>query len=255
MRKWKIKDLSTKRFILALMLLAASSFIAIGLNYKNMGVFRLVHKKVPIYSVDTKEKKIALTFDISWGEDTTAKILDILDKYNVKATFFLVGGWIDNNGELVKEMAKRGHELGNHTNKHPNMSNISKERLIEEIMLCDSKIMKLTGQGTKLFRCPEGSYNDTVLDTVQSLGRYTIQWDVDSIDWKEHGPSIEYNRVMKKTKPGSILLFHNTAKYTPETLPQLIDKLQQDGYSFVKVSDLIYKDNFYIDASGKQISK
>lgn len=255
MRKWKIKDLSTKRFILALMLLAASSFIAIGLTYKNMGVFRLVHKKVPIYSVDTKEKKIALTFDISWGEDTTAKILDILDKYNVKATFFLVGGWIDNNGELVKEMAKRGHELGNHTNKHPNMSNISKERLIEEIMLCDSKIMKLTGQGTKLFRCPEGSYNDTVLDTVQSLGRYTIQWDVDSIDWKEHGPSIEYNRVMKKTKPGSILLFHNTAKYTPETLPQLIDKLQQDGYSFVKVSDLIYKDNFYIDASGKQISK
>ncbi|MCM0650633.1 polysaccharide deacetylase family sporulation protein PdaB [Clostridium swellfunianum] len=250
-----MKDLSTKRFILALMLLAASSFIAIGLNYKNMGVFRLVHKKVPIYSVDTKEKKIALTFDISWGEDTTAKILDILDKYNVKATFFLVGGWIDNNGELVKEMAKRGHELGNHTNKHPNMSNISKERLIEEIMLCDSKIMKLTGQGTKLFRCPEGSYNDTVLDTVQSLGRYTIQWDVDSIDWKEHGPSIEYNRVMKKTKPGSILLFHNTAKYTPETLPQLIDKLQQDGYSFVKVSDLIYKDNFYIDASGKQISK
>jgi peptidoglycan-N-acetylglucosamine deacetylase len=255
MIKWNMKGTLPKKFMLALMLLVVSSVISIGVNYKSMGVFRFVHKKVPIYSVDTKEKKISLTFDISWGEDTTLKLLDILDKYNVKATFFLVGGWIDDNGELVKEMVKRGHELGNHTNKHPNMSSISKERLIEEIMLCDSKIMSLTGKGTKLFRCPAGEYNDVVLDTVQSLGRYTIQWDADSIDWKEHGPNIEYNRIIKKAKPGSILLFHNTAKYTPETLPQVIEKLQKDGYSFVKVSDLIYKDNYYIDAEGKQFEK
>jgi polysaccharide deacetylase family sporulation protein PdaB len=210
---------------------------------------------VPIYSVDTKEKKISLSFDMSWGKDNTPKILDILDRYNVKATFFLVGGWIDDNEELVKEIVKRGHELGNHTNKHPDMNKITKEKLIEEIMLCDAKIMSITGKGTKLFRCPSGAYNDVVIDTVQSLGRYTIQWDVDSIDWKEYGPSIEYNRVIKNTKPGSILLFHNTAKYTPETLPQVIEKLQKNGYSFVKVSDLIYKDNFYIDPLGRQIAK
>ena len=255
MRSWNTKSSTSKKIILALLLLVISSVISIGINYKTMGAFRFVHRKVPIYSVDTKEKKISLSFDISWGEDTTPRLLDILDKYNVKATFFLVGGWIDGNGELVKEMVKRGHELGNHTNKHPNMSKISKERLIEEIMTCEAKIMSLTGQGTKLFRCPDGYYNDVVINTVQGLGRYAIQWDVDSIDWKEHGLSIEYNRVIKNTKPGSILLFHNTAKYTPETLPQIIKKLLQDGYSFVKVSDLIYKDNFYIDALGKQIAK
>jgi peptidoglycan-N-acetylglucosamine deacetylase len=255
MEKRRMKVALSKKIILALILLIASSIISIGLNYKNMGVFRFVHRKVPIYSVDTKEKKISLSFDISWGEDNTAKILDILDKYNVKATFFLVGGWIDGNGEMVKEIAKRGHEIGNHTNKHPNMSKITREKLIEEIMTCDAKIMALTGKGTKLFRCPSGEYNDVVLDTAQSLGRFTIQWDVDSIDWKEHGPSIEYNRVIKNTKPGSILLFHNTARYTPETLPQVIEKLQKDGYSFVMVSDLIYKKNFYIDALGKQRPK
>jgi peptidoglycan-N-acetylglucosamine deacetylase len=255
MKKWNMKAPVAKKILLTLVLLIISSIISIGVNYKSLGVFRLVHKKLPIYSVDTKEKKISLTFDLSWGEDNTSKLLDILDKYNVKATFFLVGGWVDNNKEMVKEIVKRGHELGNHTNKHPNMSNISRQKLIEEIATCDSKIMALTGKGTKLFRAPSGDYNDIALDAAESLGYYSIQWDVDSIDWKENGPSIEYNRVIKKTKPGSILLFHNTAKYTPETLPQIIEKLQSDGYTFVKVSELIYKDNFYIDATGKQIAK
>jgi peptidoglycan-N-acetylglucosamine deacetylase len=205
--------------------------------------------------VDTKDKKIALTFDVSWGDDNTSKLLDILDKYKIKATFFLVGGWIDDNEVLVKEMVNRGHELGNHTNKHPDMNKISKEKLMEEIMTCDSKILSATGVSTKLFRFPEGAYNDLVLNTVEGTGHYSVQWDVDSIDWKENGASIEYNRVINKTKPGSILLFHNNARYTPRTLPQIIEKLQNEGYDFVKVSDLIYKDNYYLDASGRQIKK
>jgi peptidoglycan-N-acetylglucosamine deacetylase len=255
MNKWKEKIPKTKKIIAALALLLISSVISIGVNYKSLGVFRLVHKKVPIYYVDTKDKKISLSLDVSWGNDNTPAILDILDKYNVKATFFIVGAWIDDHKELVREIVNRGHELGNHTNRHPDMDKISREKLIQEIMTCDAKIMSVTGQGTKLFRCPSGAYNELVLNTVESTGHYTIQWDVDSIDWKEHGPSIEYNRVIKNTKPGSILLFHNNAKYTPETLPKIIEKLKGDGYSFVKVSDLIYKDNYYIDASGKQIAK
>lgn len=255
MKVWNLKRSISKKFILALMLLFISSLISIGVNYKSLGVFTFAHKKVPIYSVHTKDKIASLTFDLSWGADNTMKILDILDKYNVKATFFVVGGWVDDNGELVKEIVKRGHELGNHTNKHPDMDKISKEQLIQEIMICDSKIMSLTGKGTNLFRFPSGAYNDMAVNTVQSTGHYAIQWDVDSIDWKEHGPSIEYNRVIKNVKPGSIILFHNTAKYTPETLPQVIDRLKKEGYSLVKISDLIYKDNFYIDASGKQIAK
>ncbi|MCM8711630.1 polysaccharide deacetylase family sporulation protein PdaB [Clostridium sp. SYSU_GA19001] len=255
MRNFYIKSVRLKKVYLLIILLLFGSIISIISNYRDTGVFKLFYKKVPIYSVETKDKKIALTFDLSWGNDNTSKILDILDEYKVKATFFLVGAWIDDNENLVKDIVKRGHELGNHTNKHPDMTKISKEKMLQDIMSCEAKIIAISGQSTKLFRCPSGAYNDLVIETVQNAGYYCIQWDVDSIDWKEHGADIEYNRVIKKTKPGSILLYHNTAKYTPETLPKVIKKLQEDGYSFVKVSDLIYKNNFYIDAAGKQISK
>lgn len=255
MTKLYKKSPITRKLILAVTLLFVSSLVSIGVNYKSMGVFRLVHKKLPIYNVDTKDKKISLTFDVSWGDDNTMQLLDILDKYKVKATFFIVGGWIEGNESTLKEIVKRGHELGNHSNKHPDMSTITKEKIVQDILTCDAKLMSAAGVSTNLFRCPSGEYNDLVIEAVQSTGHYCIQWDVDSIDWKENGPSIEYNRVIKNAKPGSILLFHNNAKYTPETLPRIIDKLQKDGYTFVKTSELIYKDNYYIDPMGKQISK
>jgi polysaccharide deacetylase family sporulation protein PdaB len=249
------KGFKTKKAIMAIILLLSGCIISIGINYGNTGVFTLIHKKVPIYSVAREDKKISLTFDMSWGQDYTLKILEILDQHKIKATFFLVGGWIDDNKELVKEIVKRGHELGNHSNKHPDMTTISEEKIIQELMNCDAKIMAVTGQGTKLFRAPSGAYNDLLVATAEKAGYQVVQWDVDSIDWKENGPSVEYDRVIKNTKSGSILLFHNTAKYTPETLPKIIKELQMDGYEFVKVSELIYKDNYYINPLGRQIKK
>ncbi|WP_396276461.1 polysaccharide deacetylase family protein [Haloimpatiens lingqiaonensis] len=124
-------------------------------------------KKIPIYSVDTKEKKVAITFDANWGEDNTEEILKILDKYNVKATFFLVGKWIDDYPEKAEEIFKRGHELGNHSNTHADLTKVSKGRITQEIHLCDSKIMKITGELPKLFRCPSGAYNDLAVNTVE----------------------------------------------------------------------------------------
>lgn len=245
------KLLKKLAFVLSLFFIV--TLISIVVNYNSKGVFINTSRKLPIYCVDTKEKKISLTFDMSWGTDNTDKILDILDKYNIKATFFLVGGWIDENPDKVKEIYKRGHEIGNHSNMHPDMTRISKNRMIQEIDINDAKIRKLTGEGTNLFRCPEGTYNDLVIETVKETNHYCIQWDVDSIDWKEDGADLEYNRIIKKTQPGSILLFHNNAKYTPDNLPRIIEKLKSDGYEFVKVGDLIYKDNYHIDYSGKQI--
>lgn len=210
-------------------------------------------RELPIYCVDRDDKKIAITFDVSWGEDNTEEILDILDKYNVKATFFVVGKWIDQYPEKVKEIDRRGHELGNHSNTHPNMTSISKSKIINEIEITDSKLIKLTGKMPKLFRCPNGSYNNTVIQTVKSTNHYCIQWNVDSIDWKNEGADLEYNRIINKTTPGSILLFHNYGKYTPQNLPKIIEKLTSEGYKFVKVSQLIYNSNYYIDNQGKQI--
>lgn len=224
-------------------------------NLKTNGAFLGEKRKLPIYSVDTRDKKIAISFDVSWGDDRTDDILKILDKYNVKATFFIVGAWIDQYPEKLKMMYEKGHEIGNHSNRHPIMTTISKEKIIKEIAMTDAKIMAVTGKGTTLFRCPSGEYNNLVIESVEATNHYCIQWDVDSIDWKEEGAEIEYNRIVKKTKPGSILLFHNDAKYTPENLPRILENLKTQGYEFVKVSDLIYKNNYYINEAGKQIQK
>lgn len=223
--------------------------------FRTYGVFAKNGKNLPIYCVDTKEKKIALTFDTNWGSDNITEILDILDKNNVKATFFMLGVWIDKYPEETKEIYNRGHEIGNHSNNHPDFSHISKERIVQEVAVTDAKLTKLLGINTNIFRFPSGSYNEEAVKIVESTNHFCIQWDVDSVDWKEHGADIEYNRVIKKVKPGSILLFHNAAKYTPETLPRIIKDLKSQGYEFVKVSQLIYKKNYYIDYSGKQISK
>lgn len=226
-----------------------------GYNLKTKGVFLGEQRKLPIYSVDTKEKKIALSFDASWGDDKTDDILKILDKYNVKATFFVVGAWIDKYPDKLKTIYEKGHEIGNHSDKHPIMTKISKERMINEIAVTDAKIMSITRQATALFRCPSGEYNNLVIETVEATNHYCIQWDADSIDWKAEGAEIELDRIIKKTKPGSILLFHNEAKYTPENLPKILEYLKGEGYEFVKISDLIYKNNYYINGQGKQIKK
>lgn len=225
---------------------------------KNKGVFLSGRNNLPIYSVQTKEKNVAITFDVNWAEDkdkSMMKILDILDKHKVKATFFLIGDWIDDYPEQVKEIYKRGHELGNHSNSHPDMAKVSDERIKKEINITDGKITNLVGKGSRLFRCPSGSYNDNTINIAEKMGYYCIQWDVDSIDWKAQGADKEYNRVISRVRPGSIMLFHTDAKYTPETLPKIIETLESKGYSFKKISDLIYKDNFYIDSRGVQIKK
>lgn len=247
-KKEKLKKKATKAALILVTLMAI-----LTMSLSGQEVFLSKKRKLPIYSVDTKEKKVAITFDASWPKDNTDEIIEILDKYDVKATFFLVGTWIDHNPEKLKKLYDKGHEIGNHTNSHPDMNSISRSDLIKEIEVLDNKIKKITGQGTTLFRCPSGVYNDLIIDTVESTNRFCIQWDVDSIDWKADGEEIEFNRVVKKTKPGSIILFHNDGRYTTKTLPRIIEQLKKEGYTTVTVSELIYKSDFMIDYNGKQI--
>jgi peptidoglycan-N-acetylglucosamine deacetylase len=244
-----------KKLALVLLLIGVSTATSIFYNYKATGVLYGVNKKLPIYCVDTNDKKIAISFDASWGNDNTQKLLEILTKYNVKATFFLVGAWVDEHPDLVIALDKSGQEIGNHSNMHPDMTQISRDKIIKEIAVDDAKIRNLIGKDTVLFRCPSGSYNDNVIQTVADTNHYCIQWDVDSVDWKEQGADLEYNRVISKVRPGSIILFHTNAKYTSYNLPRIIEKLKSEGYKFVTVGDLIYKENYKIDYSGKQILK
>ncbi|MDI6601805.1 MAG: polysaccharide deacetylase family sporulation protein PdaB [Thermoanaerobacteraceae bacterium] len=209
-------------------------------------------REIPIYNVDTKEKKAAVTFDASWGAENTIKILDILDQYDAKATFFLVGIWVDDYPDLVKEISKRGHEIGNHSTTHPHMNNLSEAEIEKELTTTTEKIRKLTGKDVKVFRPPFGEYNNRVVLTARRLGYHVIQWDVDSLDWKGLSADAMANRILPKVKEGSIILFHNDGEHTPEVLPTVLGELKNKGYGFVRVSDLIYKDNYYIDHQGIQ---
>jgi peptidoglycan-N-acetylglucosamine deacetylase len=244
-----------RKVSIAVALLLGLVIMMSGFNYVTEGTFVPAKKKLPIYSVDTQEKKVAISFDASWGADKTESILETLDKYSVKATFFLVGGWCDDNPDKVKEIAKRGHEIGNHSNKHPNFTTISKDNIVKELEATNAKILSLTGNAPKLFRFPEGEYNDLAVETVEDSGLVPVQWDVDSVDWKAYGADKEYDKVVKNVKPGSIVLFHNDAKYTPKTLPKIIEYLQKEGYEFVRLSELLLKDGYYIDHNGRQMAK
>ena len=216
-------------------------------------------KKLPIYRVLTEEKKVALTFDVNRAENEYIyDILDVLNENNAKATFFIMGGWVnysDENREKLMKINEGGHSIGNHSYIHPSFTKISHERMADEIKKTEDIVYAATGNEIKLFRFPSGDYNEDALEYVRSLGYECIQWDVDSIDYKESGAEVEFNRVIKNIKPGSIVLFHNNAKYTPENLKKIITNLTDEGYEFVTVNQLIYDSNYYIDEKGEQIQK
>ena len=190
-----------------------------------------------------------------WGAEDTDTLLDILKKNDVKATFFLCGYWVDKYPEEVKKIYNDGHDIGNHSNTHPHGSKLSLEENTENIQGCHEKIKNLLGIDANLYRPPFGEYNDTVLDAAKACGYYAIQRDVDSIDWKELGVQAEIDKVLnhKHLGNGSIILFHNDAKYTPECLDTIIKGLKEKGFEIVPISQLIHKDNYYMDVEGRQI--
>lgn len=237
---------------LVLVVLTSVFISSNDLGGKIQSVFN-TKKELPIYYVDTEEKKVAISFDAAWGTEHTKNILDILDKNDIKTTFFLVDFWVNKHPDMVKEIDKRGHEVQNHSTTHPKMTELSKEAMIEEIKTTETSIEKIIGKKSTLFRPPFGDYNDELIKTCREIGYNVIQWDVDSLDWKEISAESVVDKVTRNIKNGSIVLFHNNAKYVSEYLPLVIEKLHDQGYEIVPISDLIYKDNYYMDSSGKQI--
>lgn len=212
-------------------------------------------RELPIYSVETDEKKVALSFDAAWGNEDTQQILDILAKYNIHVTFFMTGGWVEDFPEDVKKIHEAGHDLANHSENHKNMSQLTDSDCKDELMKVHEKVKKLTGVEMNLFRPPYGDYDDHVIQNATSCGYYTIQWDVDSLDWKDYGVDSILKTVTehKNLQNGSIILMHNGAKYTAQALPQVIEGLLEQGYEIVPISELIYRDNYHLDVTGRQI--
>lgn len=211
----------------------------------------VMSRQVPVYRVSREDKAIALTIDAAWSADKTKEILDILDRYEIKATFFLCGVWVKAYPDMVKEIAQRGHTIGNHSMTHPHMNRISAEAIRSELSSLDDEIERLTGNRTKLFRAPFGEYNDTVVSTVRDMGYEVVQWNIDTVDWKEgRSPETILNAVLPKLSAGSIILSHNNGFGIETYLPQLIEYAQNEGYRFVTIPELLPDGERTVDNNG-----
>lgn len=224
-------------------------------NGSNMLEVSSNSKMLPIYSVNIEEKKVALTMNCAWNADDIDLILETLDKTNTKITFFMVGDWVDKYPEAVKKINDAGHEIGNHSNTHPHVNNLSYEDNIKQIETCNTKIEKITNKKTKLYRAPYGEYNDTVLKSAESINCKTIQWNLDTLDYKGLTGTEMWNRLDGKLSQGSIILMHNGTDHTADSLELLINNIKKSGFEIVTVSDLIYESDYYIDSTGTQIKK
>lgn len=217
--------------------------------------YKYKKRLLPIYCVQTDKPQVALTFDAAWGNEDTRAIMDILARYNVKVTFFMTGAWAEKYPEDVKYIAAQGHDLGNHSQNHKNMSRLNEDEIRAEIKAVHDRVKDLTGVEMNLFRPPYGDYDNKVIATADFKGYYPVSWDVDSLDWKDYGTESIINTVLNHEHlgNGSIILMHNGAKYTPEALEAIITGLQAKGFELVPVSGLILKDHFHMDVEGRQI--
>ena len=211
--------------------------------------------KLPIYNVETEEKKIAFTINCAWSADDIDKILETLRNNDVKITFFIVGEWIDRNPEAVKKIHQEGHEIGNHSNTHPHVNKLTSEQHLEEIEKCSEKIEQLTGKKPTLYRAPYGEYNDDVIKVSFESGYYPIQWNKDTLDYQALTGEQMWKRIGENLQNGDIILSHNGTAHTSDSLDMKIKNIKAKGYGIVKVSDLIYKQNYEINNNGTQIKK
>lgn len=209
-------------------------------------------RKIPVYSVDTDEKVIALTFDAAWGADKTQGILDIMSQFGAKGTFFLVGFWMDKFEKETKAIADAGFDVGNHSRNHLNMPKLSQDEIKNEIEYVNDRAKELTGKTPVFFRAPFGDYDNKLMTAIESLNMVGVQWSIDSLDWKGLGAKQIYDRVVPKAKNGDIVLFHNNSEHILDALPMILTGLRSKGFRFVTLSELVATSDFTVDNNGVQ---
>ncbi len=236
--------------ICAGLLLAAAIFFAV--NVPAAVAASVATRQLPIYCVERDDNLVSISFDAAWGNEDTQQLIDILAKYQVKTTFFVVGEWVDKYPESVKALHDAGHEVMNHSNTHAHYNSLSTEEIIADVNACNDKIEAVTGVRPTLIRCPYGEYDDHVVAAIRSIGMEPIQWDVDSLDWKDLSAAEITQRITSKAGSGSICLFHNAALHTPEALPAILEHFQSNGFTVVPISQIILPGDYYMDHTGRQ---
>ena len=241
-----------KRWLIILAGLAATIAIALICSLPAAITVGATTRQLPIYCVERDQKMVSISFDAAWGNEDTQTLIDILDRYHVKATFFVVGDWVEKYPESVKALHDAGHEIMNHSDTHAHYNGLSADQIIADVQACNEKIQSITGVCPTLIRCPYGEYDDHVISAIRSIGMEPIQWDVDSWDWMEISASEITERVTSRIQNGSIVLFHNAALHTPEALPSILDYMIAQGYTVVPISQILLDCDYTIDHAGRQ---
>ena len=249
----KTIPLRLRRILSGAALIACAALVLWAVHQPQIVGASVSSRQLPIYRVQCEEKRVALSFDAAWGNEDTQTLIDILSAHDVRATFFLVGQWVEKYPESVQALAAAGEEVMNHSETHPHLNALTTDEVQQEVNACSDRVEALTGARPTLFRCPYGEYDDHVIEAIRALGVTPIQWDVDSLDWKGISAEEITSRVLSKVQPGSIVLFHNAAEHTPEALPGIIESLQADGYTIVPISELLLPGDCTIDSTGCQV--
>lgn len=221
---------------------ALFSAILLFVQKDQLAVLSTLNSPRAVDSIDTKEKKIALTFDISWGEKQALPILDVLKKNDLKeTTFFLSGTWAERHPEIVERIVEDGYEIANHGFQYKNYTELEEEEIKKDIQLAETTLKKLTDKKTSLLRPPSGNINKQVLSIAKQLNYTVIHWSVNSHDWKNPGTKQIVSNVTDNVEGGDIVLLHasDSAKQTAKALPIIIEQLKKQGYQFVTVSELV----------------
>ena len=250
----QILSLRLKTVIITLIIMALVS----------IGTFLMAHtlsdavsgqaRLIPIYNVDTQENKVAVTFNCAASGDIDS-ILETLEDHGIKCTFFMLGSWAETHIDDVTAIFNAGHETGNHGYSHKDLPTMNYEKIMLDIQKCNETVRNITGHSPTLFRSPSGAYDNKTISAAENLGMITIQWDVDSIDWKNISAQEIVERVTTRVKNGSIIQLHTGTKYTAEALPLILDYLEANNFECVTIGELIYHDDYFIDNNGMQINE
>lgn len=210
-------------------------------------------RSLPIYSVQTQEKKAAIGINCAWDDRDIPQILQTLREHNTQATFFLLGEWAEKYPLSAKAITDAGHEIGSHSYSHRDMDCLSQQEILEEIRSSQIAIETVCGKKPILFRPPSGSYNDLVIDSIHSCGCIPIQWNLDTLDWKGLSAKQIAERVSSRLSCGSILLLHSGADFSAQSLPLILEQADDCGFSFVPVGELLLPNSKQVDHEGRQL--
>lgn len=209
--------------------------------------------KKPIYRVERGDNRAALTFNCAYDASGIDEILETLNTLGAKATFFVTGEFCDGHSDAVRKMSTAGHSVQNGSDKNGHIAGMNVNDLIADTNEAAKKIKGITGIEPEFYRAPYGDYDEKSLTTLEGMGYTVVQWSVDSDDLEDPGADSVRHRVLDNTVSGSVLLFHNDAAVTPEALPQIVTELKRRGFELVKLEDLVFTSNCFIDEKGTQI--